>query len=433
MPMNRTTYRNYLLAVLLVVLAFNCVDRVALGMVLQSIKHDLALSDTQLGFLTGIAFALFYSVMGIPLARRADRGNRITLISVTTAMWSVAVVLCGLAGSFLQLLLIRIGVAIGEAGCMPTANSLIADYFSRPERPRAVARYLLGGPLSLVLGYCLAGWINQYYGWRSVFVILGLPGIGLALLVRLTLKEPRLAQPLLKSTGHAENTPSSDSQPTFADVGRTLWHNKTFRHLSLSYSVTAFFGYGMTQWQPAFFIRSYGLGTAELGVWFAAIYGLAGSLGMYWGGELASRYAPNKEQLQLKVMAAAYVAAGAVSASVYLAPNRYLAFSLMAVSVIASGVCAGPLFAAIQTLVPERMRAQSIALIFLFANLVGMGLGPLAVGAISDVLRSVTGEESLRYSLLVLCPGYLWSAWHVWRAGQTVAGDLQAAAEVCRV
>ena len=162
--MRATVYRNYLLTVLLVILAFNYVDRVALGLLLQDIKVDLDLSDTQLGFLSGIAFALFYSVMGIPIARWADRGNRVMIITVTTALWSVAVALCGLAGSFLQLLLIRIGVAVGEAGCIPPAHSLIADYFTRAERPRAVARYMLGGPLSFVIGYFLAGWLNQLCG-----------------------------------------------------------------------------------------------------------------------------------------------------------------------------------------------------------------------------------------------------------------------------
>jgi predicted MFS family arabinose efflux permease len=180
--MKESAYKNYLLAVLLVILAFNYVDRLALGLLLQDIKVDLDLSDTQLGLLSGIAFALFYSVMGIPIARWADRGNRVTIITITTGLWSAAVALCGVAGSFLHLLLIRIGVAVGEAGCIPPAHSLIADYFTRAERPRAVARYMLGTPLSFVIGYFLAGWLNELYGWRATFLLLGLPGLGLAAL-----------------------------------------------------------------------------------------------------------------------------------------------------------------------------------------------------------------------------------------------------------
>src|SRR5688500_12783235 len=180
--------RNYLLALLTTILAFNYIDRLALGLLLEDIKADLALTDTQLGFLTGIAFALFYAVMGIPIARWADRGNRVTIISLTTALWSVAVALCGAAGSFVQLLVIRAGVAVGEAGCHPPALSLIADYFTRAERPRAVARYMLGWPLALLIGYFAAGWLNEFWGWRATFVILGLPGLVLAALARFTLK-----------------------------------------------------------------------------------------------------------------------------------------------------------------------------------------------------------------------------------------------------
>src|SRR5688500_18999239 len=190
--MTESRYKQYLLAVLLVVLASNYVDRLALGLLLQDIKVDLSLSDTQLGLLSGIAFALFYSVMGIPIARWADRGNRVLIISATASLWSVMVALCGFAGSFIQLLLIRIGIAVGEAGCIPPAHSLIADHFSRAERPRAVSIYMLGTPISIIIGYFLAGWLNELYGWRATFVILGLPGVAIAALAWLTLREPRL-------------------------------------------------------------------------------------------------------------------------------------------------------------------------------------------------------------------------------------------------
>src|SRR5580704_16172504 len=173
--MERGLYKKYLLGVLLVILAFNSVDGLALGLVLQDIKVDLSLTDSQLGLLSGIAFALFYSVMGIPIARWADRGNRVTIISLTAAVWSVMVALCGMAASFTQLLLIRVGVAIGEAGCIPPAHSLIADYFGRAERPKAVAIYMLAGSLTTLIGYFVAGWLSEFYGWRAMFILLGLP------------------------------------------------------------------------------------------------------------------------------------------------------------------------------------------------------------------------------------------------------------------
>jgi MFS family permease len=195
--MQHPAYRRYLLGVLLVIFAFNAVDRQALGLFMQDIKIDLGLSDTQLGLLTGIAFALFYSIMGIPLARWADRGNRVLIIALTTALWSAAVFLCGFAGSFVQLFLIRIGAAVGEAGCIPPAHSLLADYFDRAERPRAVAIYMLGVPLSALVGSFLAGWLNELYGWRFAFKVLGLPGLALAALAWLSLREPRQESQLI--------------------------------------------------------------------------------------------------------------------------------------------------------------------------------------------------------------------------------------------
>jgi predicted MFS family arabinose efflux permease len=413
---NPQAYKRYLLSVLLVTLAFNYIDRLALGLLLQDIKVDLDLSDTQLGVLSGIAFALFYSMMGIPIARWADRGNRITILSVTMALWCAAVALCGLAANFVHLLLIRVGVAVGEAGCVPPAHSLIADYFTRAERPRAVAIYKLGTPLSMLVGFFLAGWLNQFYGWRMTFVLLGLPGLALAVLVKMTLREPRLFAP----TAAAQ----SAHTPALRTVFAALWANTTFRHLVFCFSVVQFFGFGIGKWLPSFVIRTYGLQTGWLGTWFALIIGLGGLVGTWWGGELASRHATHNERLQLQVMAAAYPVIGLIWAGVFLAPNPYVAFALMGLATMTAALALGPLFATIQTLVPERMRAMSIAIVFLFANFIGLGLGPLAVGALSDAFRPWASEESLRHALLAMCPGYLWGAWHFWRASRTVAADL---------
>jgi len=431
--MKKAAYPNYLLGVLLIILAFNNVDSLALGLVLQGIKIELDLSDTQLGFLTGFAFALFYSVMGIPLARWADRGNRVTVIALTAAVWSLMVALCGLAKSFSQLLLIRVGVAVGEAGCTPPAYSLIADYFTRAERPRAVSIYLLGGPLSGVIGYWLAGWLNQLYGWRMMFIIIGFPGLVLAALAWFTLKEPRRGEPATQVVrGDESDSPSrygtrelGISQPSLKDVFVTLWANRTLRHLLFSFSVMYFFGYGIVQWLPAFIIRSYGVKTGELGTWFAMIYGFGGILGTFGGGELASRCAARNERLQLKATAVAYSSLGIIFAFIYLSTDYHIALALIALSAVGGTMASGPLFAMIQTLVPQRMRAVSIAIIYFFANLIGAGLGPLAVGALSDLFRQWAGEESLRYALLTLCPGYFWSGWHLWYASRTVARDLQ--------
>jgi MFS family permease len=216
------------------------------------------------------------------------------------------------------------------------------------------------------------------------------------------------------------------AQPSLKEVCLTLWANVTFRHLLCCFAVLSFFSYGIGQWQPAFFIRSYGLKTGELGTWFAAIYGLGGMLGTFLGGELAVRYASHNERLQLTAIGVVVACFGLLSIFIYLSSNLYLVFGLLGLAAVGVGTVVGPLFATIQTLVPQRMRAMSIAFIYLFANLVGMGLGPLAAGALSDSLRPLFGEESLRYALLVLCLGYFWGGWHSWRGSRTVTRDLEA-------
>lgn len=420
-------YRSYLLLLLMVVLTCNYLDRVALSVVLQDIKVDLHLTDTQLGVLSGIAFALFYAIMGVPLAWWADRGNRVTIIAVTTALWSIMVALTGRAASFPQMVMARIGVGIGEAGCMPPANSLIPEYFTRRERPGAMAVYLLGGSLSLVIGYFAAGWLSQAFGWRKMFLLLGLPGIVLSVLCMLTLEEPRCARASAADVaeqrfGAPRGRSVDQSGPT--RIVSTLWSNVTFRELVMVFAIAYFFGYGLLQWIPAFFIRSYGYRTGELGTWLALTYGLGGVVGTYAGGVLTSRYAGHDEAVQFRVMAVAFCVLSTIWVAMFLSHDAQVDFSLLALGVFGGATVNAPIFASIQTLVPEDMRAMAIAVIYLCANLIGMGLGPLAAGVLSDALHPYFGSDSLRYALLLFCPGYIWSAWHLWRASATVQKDL---------
>jgi hypothetical protein len=252
-----------------------------------------------------------------------------------------------------------------------------------------------------------------------MFVLIGLPGLVLAAIAGVSLKEPRRHQPATAL--------SSESRPSLKEVYATLWANVTFRHLLLAYALLCFFSYGMLNWQPVFFVRSFGLKTGQLGTWFAVVYGLPGILGTYLGGEWASRRAANNERLQLKAMAVINAAFnGMVWALIYFSHNYYMAFALMGLSTLGGTAIIGPLFAAMQTVVPARMRAVSIAIVLLFANLIGLGLGPLAVGVISDALRPLYGPESLRYALLALCPGYAWVSWHLWKASKTFSRDLDS-------
>jgi MFS transporter, Spinster family, sphingosine-1-phosphate transporter len=433
-----------MLVVLLAILIFSYADGQALGLVLQSIKVDLHLSDTQLGLLTGIAFAFFYSVMGIPIARWADRGNRVTIISLTAAVWSVLVSLTGRATNFVQLLLIRSGVAIGESGCVPAANSLISDYFAPAERPRAMGIFLLGGPSSLLVGYFAAGWLNQFFGWRVMFLLLGLPGLVLAAVARFTLREPRVKrrQNVVgpNTTAASDNTDtdadtpsrpegavSSPTQPSVKEVFSTLRGSATFRHLLICLSIAALFTNGMATWLPTFMIRSYDLKTGALGTGFTLALGASGFVGTYLGGALASRYAANNERLQLKALTILFCAFAVIWALVYLSRDYYAGLAWMALGTLGGSMAGAPVYGMIQTLVPSRMIAISIAIIYLFSNLIGAGLGPLAAGALSDLFQAIFGLESLRYALLVMCPGYIWAGLHLWLASKTVTKDLRTA------
>jgi MFS transporter, Spinster family, sphingosine-1-phosphate transporter len=419
-----TRQRKYqVLTILLLLSTFSHTDRFALGVVLQRIKVDLSLSDTQLGFMTGIAFALFYAVMGVPIARWADRGNRITIISSTAVLWAAAVATCGFVGSFTQLLLVRIGVGVGEAGSFIPGFSLLADYFSRGERPRAVAIYATGGPLALIVGYLVAGWLDQKYGWRVMFMVLAAPGLVLALVCWATLQDPRRST---ESAGDlaAVRFRHREQEPSLLSVCTGLWSNVSFRNLLLSYSIAIFFLYGIMQWQPTFFIRSYGLSSVQIGKYFAICYGLGGLLGTYLGGAWASRYAAHDERRQLRVAGWAMCGSALLAGSVYVVRDARVALALMGAGMCVQTLVNGPLYGTIQTVIPERSRALAMSLVMLCANLVGWGLGPLVAGVMSDILRPWFGEESLRYSLLLLSPGLFWAAYHAFRASKTVMRDV---------
>lgn len=411
--------KRYLLLLLTAIYAFNWIDRVTLGVVQQSIENSLRLTDTQMGVLTGIAFALFYATMGVPIARWSDRGDRVFVVSITTALWSVLVALFGAAGNFVQLLLIRIGIGVGEAGCVPPAHSLIAEYFQRSERPRAVSLYVQGPQVAMVVGYLAAGWLNEAVGWRETFAIIGLPGLALAGLAAVTLREPR------RRRWNSVDPVQSLSSANVRVVLKTLWASRAYRHLLICYSVWYFFGYGLLQWEPTFFIRSHGMSSRAVGSWFSLVYGVVGAAGVYLGGELASRYAARNEKLQLRGCGIALALFAVLTVGTLIAPSEYVALGSLGLAALGGNICQGPIVATIQTLIPPRMRAMSIALLLFFANLIGMGFGPLVGGALSDVLKPWLGMESLRYALLILCPGYLWAAWHAWRAGGTVEFEIE--------
>ncbi|MFZ1991510.1 MAG: MFS transporter, partial [Alphaproteobacteria bacterium] len=278
------TYRW--IALSLLVLAYVCsfIDRQIFAILQQPIKTAMNLSDTELGLLGGLAFALFYTAFGIPLARIADHHSRSKMIAICLALWSVMTALCGAATNFLTLALARVGVGVGEAGCSPPAHSLLADYFAPHERSTAFGIYTLGIPIGGALGLLIGGYVNVALGWREAFYVVGLPGLLLALLIAFALKEP--------PRGLSENMQSTGAEkpPSLGEVARTLWKRKTFHHLCAAFALTAFTGYGVGQWYPSYFIRTFHLNTGTIGLVSAISTGLFGGFSSYIGGVLADRF-----------------------------------------------------------------------------------------------------------------------------------------------
>lgn len=413
-------YKRYVLGILTLVYTLNYVDRGLIILLLEPIKNDLMLSDTQLGFLTGIAFGLFYATLGLPIARWADRGNRVTITSIAIGSWGVTVMLCVFVQNFTGLVLARIAAAIGESGCMPPTYSLLGDYFhSARERARAMTTYSLAGPLASLLSYTAGGWLNEHLGWRMTFFAMGLPGLLLAVAVRATVVEPRVNY-------GSEGTSVGRSQ--MRSVLQTLWRQPSTRHLSLALILLFTMGMGLGPWYAAFMMRNHGVGTVELGVWFGAIFGLGGIAGIWSGGYVASRWFAEDERAQLRLSALVVLSLVPCFVLFLLAPGKTLALLALVPLVMAFGAFLGPTYALMQRLVVSDSRATTLAVVMLIANLIGMGIGPQVVGVLSDALKPAFGSESLRYAMLGMSFIAIWAASHYWRAGQTVRLDLLAAA-----
>lgn len=408
--------RYYALGLLVVVYTFNFIDRQILSILLEPIKTELELSDTAMGMLTGFAFAAFYATLGIPIARYADRGNRRNLVALALAVWSAMTAVSGLAMNFWHMLIARIGVGVGEAGCSPPAHSMIADYFPADQRATALGIYSLGIPIGIMFGLFAGGWINEFFGWRMAFFVVGLPGLLLALLVRFTLKEPE--------RGMAEGRVAAVDQPSIGETIALLWQKPSFRHLAFAAALTAFVGYGVVTWVPAFLSRSFGLGTGEIGTYFGLILGIPGGIGIALGGYLADRFGAKDTRWYLWTTAVALMLAVPFNAVAYLGTTATITFLAMIIPVLLGNFYQATTFSQTQGLVELRMRAVAAGILLFIINIVGLGLGPQLVGILSDILEPTYGSESLRYSLLIFSFTNVWAAIHFYIAGKHLKKDL---------
>jgi len=403
---------NYVLAVLFIVTMLNFLDRQVISIVAEPIKRDLGLSDTQLGLMTGLSFAVFYTTLAIPLAALADRWNRSRIIGISIAVWSLMTVLCGLAGNFVQLFLARVGVGIGEAGSAPASHSLIADLFP-PER-RAGALGIMGAavPVGAFIAYAGGGYITEMFSWRAAFMLAGLPGLIIALVIWFTVPDPRgkvsLAKALKPVAGEA----------TLRSALAELSRKPAYLHLVAAGILVQFISYGLASFYGGLFVRVHGMDYGELGWKLGVMVGLTGGFGAWFGGKVGDIIGKRDPLLPLLVSGMVLVIAAPGMVAAIYAGNANLAIVLLGFPTFAATFYFGPSFAAVQILASDRTRAMAVAIYLMLAGLIGLGIGPVFVGGLSDYFAGGSREleaSALQKALMILALFNLWAGFHYWR------------------
>ena len=412
-------HKTSVLFLLFLVYTSNYTDRQILIILAEPIKAEFGLKDWQLGFLTGTAFALFYATLGIPIARLADRWHRVNIIAIALTIWSAMTALCGVTINFVQLAAARVGVGIGEAGGSPPAVSLLASYFHRGQRSTAMGIYALGPTVGILIGFVVGGWVNEIYGWRVALLVVGLPGIILAVLVKLIIKEPVRV-----------NSAGVNGESTIPPLGRTiriLFSIKTFRWVNLGCTAAGFSIYGFMIWVPIYLIRQFGLSTGEVGTAIGLIAGFAGSAGVFLGGYLADFFSKYDNRWQMRLPALTTLiffplvllvlnAASAKAAILFLVPTYMLALAYT-----------GPTWSILQTVSPLNMRAMAAAIMLFLVNFIGLGMGAQSVGILSDILQSESGGGTggLRIAIGIAVIGSLIASFFFYMASNSLQEDFE--------
>lgn len=395
----KTAAPAYGLALLSLVSFFNYLDRMVIAVMVEPMKRDLGLSDTQIGLVSGLAFAALYAVCGLPLARVADRGSRKWLLAACLTVWSAMTALTGAVRSFPELFLARMAVGVGEAGCVPSSHSMIGDLFPPERRAFAIGVFQSGGLLGLSVGLAVAGLAAERFGWRAALVGIGLAGLPLAALVALTLREP------------ARHTATAEAEPIQAAL-RALMARRPLLHVIAGLSLGAFATYGMAQWLPAFFIRSHGASLAQVGIYGALIGGIAGVLGTVAAGLAMVRLRPRDQRWELWLPAGTYVLALPLYAASFAVGELKAALGLQFAAVFLAAGGGSVAISAIQTFAEPNRRATAVAVMMFLSSLIGLGLGPASVGIASDALASTSGADSLRHALILSTAFLGWAALH---------------------
>jgi predicted MFS family arabinose efflux permease len=423
-------YRSYALGLLMLIYVVNFVDRQVVTILAEPIKRDLHLADWQLGLMTGLAFAVLYTVLGLPIARLAERGDRPLIIAGAVAVWSAFTAASGMAQTFTHLILARIGVGIGEAGCTPPALSLIADSVPREQRASAVSIYMLGSPVGAILGLALGGLIADAFGWRMAFVLVGLPGLLLAGIAALTLREPR--------RGLARVAATDDTTPSFREALTELSGKRAYWHVVGGVTLKSFASYGALAFTGSFFFRNFPVELAEtaarfglksagfLGLALGVTAGVMAMIGTLLGGRLADHFAVKDARAYAVIPAVGALAGLPFSIAALNADSLMLALGLLLAPGLLGSMWLGPAYGVVQSLVRPQTRATATAVLLFVANLVGLGLGPLAVGIVSDVLvgQGHSGADAIKWSLMGFALLSLPCAWLFWSARTTLREEI---------
>ena len=420
-----TEYRRYILGVLVVVYVFNFIDRQILAILAPSIKLDLLLSDTEIGALSGVAFGIFYATLGIPIARLADRYSRVNIISICLVIWSLMTAVSGMALQFWHLLIARIGVGIGEAGGSPPSHSLLADYFAPRERATALGIYSLGIPVGILFGNLAGGWINEFFGWRYAFFVVGVPGIILAIILKLTVKEP--------PRGYSEGMKPEVTSVPFTDVLKTMWSFPSFRYRSIGAGAQAFVGYGSIAWMPSFLMRTHDLSSGEVGTALGLIIGIFGGLGTFLGGFTGDRLGKRDVRWYMLVPAIGFLVSVPFGIATLTADKLVLVLAFYSIPAFLVNLYTGPTFGMTQSLAPLAMRASASALLLFIINIIGLVFGPTTIGIISDLLQGsmqMNDVDSLKYAMLACNLVYLVAFLSFALASKHLKEDLARSAEM---
>jgi MFS family permease len=421
-------YLTYVLFILFLGITLSFADRQLINILVEPIKHEFNASDTEMGLLTGLAFVLFYATMSVPIARLADRGSRRDILAISMAVWSAMTALCGMSLNFVQLAFARFGVGVGEAGGGPASYSMLADYFSPRRRNSAFGILAAAAPFGILLSMYGGAVIATHYGWRATFLGLGIPGILLAVVIRLTIAEPL--------RGRWDAPKKAAAELSIRQVMLLLWRDPATRTVALASGVTAISGFAAGAWLPSFFIRVHGLSLIEAGLSLGLGGTIGGMLGGIVGGLLADRLSKRHLSWQLKIAALGTLLSLPAQGLVLLWPQGdYFALGNMrlpvAVMLVPLGAffmafMQGPSVAAVQNLAAPEIRTQATAAFFFVTSALGMGFGPLSVGLFSDVLTPLFAEQAVRYSLLASLLFMLLGAILFWRASYFYALALNA-------